>query len=142
MKPVNAPLKSIRLLDQVRERIRYLHYSLSTEKVYLHWVKFFIRWHGRDGRMRHPRGMGPREVEAFLTMLTTERKVSASTHNRALSAIWPAGADADIDRCVVEYCQSHMKTSKIAPAFACFPHLARKIQATVLMQRVEDPCCC
>ena len=34
MKPGNAPLKSIRLLDQVRERIRYLHYSLSTEKVY------------------------------------------------------------------------------------------------------------
>ncbi len=87
MKPGNAPLKSIRLLDQVRERIRYLHYSLSTEKVYLHWVKFFIRWHGRDGRMKHPRDMGPREVEAFLTMLATERKVSASTHNQALSAI-------------------------------------------------------
>ena len=87
MKPGNAPLKSIRLLDQVRERIRYLHYSLSTEKVYLNWVKFFIRWHGRDGRMKHPRDMGPREVEAFLTMLATERKVSASTHNQALSAL-------------------------------------------------------
>ena len=87
MKPGNTPLKSIRLLDQVRERIRYLHYSLSTEKVYLYWVKFFIRWHGRDGRMKHPRDMGPREVEAFLTMLATERKVSASTHNQALSAI-------------------------------------------------------
>ncbi len=87
MKPGNAPLKSIRLLDQVRERIRYLHYSLSTEKVYLYWVKFFVRWHGRDGRMKHPRDMGPREVEAFLTMLATERKVSKSTHNQALSAI-------------------------------------------------------
>ena len=87
MKPGNAPLKSIRLLDQVRERIRYLHYSRSTEKVYLYWVKFFIRWHGREGRMKHPRDMGPREVEAFLTMLATERKVSASTHNQALSAI-------------------------------------------------------
>ena len=88
MKPGNAPLKSIRLLDQVRERIRYLHYSLSTEKVYLYWVKFFVRWHGlQAGAMRHPRDMGPREVEAFLTMLATERKVSASTHNQALSAI-------------------------------------------------------
>ena len=81
-------MKSIRLLDQVRERIRYLHYSLSTEKVYLYWVKFFIRWQGlQAGAMRHPRDMGPREVEAFLTMLATERKVSASTHNQALSAI-------------------------------------------------------
>lgn len=34
--------------------------------------------------MRHPRDMGAAEVEAFLTMLATERKVSASTHNQAL----------------------------------------------------------
>lgn len=45
MKPSDAPLQSVRLLDQVRERIRYMHYSLSTEKNYLHWVKFFVRWH-------------------------------------------------------------------------------------------------
>ena len=37
--------------------------------------------------MRHPREMGAQEVEAFLTMLATERRVSASTHNQALSAL-------------------------------------------------------
>ncbi|HZY17511.1 MAG TPA: integron integrase [Ramlibacter sp.] len=72
-----------RLLDQVRERARYLHYSLSTEKAYLHWVRFFIRWHG----LKHPADMGAREVEAFLSMLAAERKVSSSTHNQALSAL-------------------------------------------------------
>lgn len=87
MKHRNPPLQSTRLLDQVRERIRYLHYSLSTEKVYLYWVRFFIRWHGRNGTMTHPREMGAKQVEAFLTMLATERKVSASTHNQALSAL-------------------------------------------------------
>lgn len=87
MKPGTPVLRSPRLLDQVRERIRYLHYSLSTEKAYLHWVRFFIRWHGRGGVMRHPRDMGAAEVEAFLTMLATVRHVSASTHNQALSAI-------------------------------------------------------
>lgn len=87
MKPGTPELRSPRLLDQVRERIRYLHYSLSTEKAYLHWVRFFIRWHGRGGVMRHPRDMGAAEVEAFLTMLATERHVSASTHNQALSAV-------------------------------------------------------
>jgi integron integrase len=71
------------LLDQVRERARYLHYSLSTEKAYLYWVRFFIRWHG----LRHPRDMGAAQVEAFLAMLATERHVSPSTHNQALSAI-------------------------------------------------------
>lgn len=83
MKPGNPPLQSIRLLDQLRERIRYLHYSLSTEKLYVYWVRFFIRWHG----LKHPRDMGAAEVEGFLTMLTTERKISASTHNQALSAL-------------------------------------------------------
>ena len=31
MEPGSPPLLSARLLDQVRERARYLHYSLSTE---------------------------------------------------------------------------------------------------------------
>ena len=56
MKPGTPPLQSTRLLDQVRERIRYMHYSLSTEQVYLYWVRFFIRWSGRSGEMQHPRG--------------------------------------------------------------------------------------
>ena len=83
MQPGDPPLLSKRLLDQVRERVRYLHYSLATEKAYLYWVRFFIRWHG----LRHPRDMGVKEVEAFLTMMATKRKVSAATHNQALSAL-------------------------------------------------------
>ena len=83
MKHGKPVLQSIRLLDQVRERIRYLHYSLSTEKVYLYWVRFFVRWSG----LRHPREMGAVEVEAFLNMLANQRRVSASTHNQALSAL-------------------------------------------------------
>ncbi|AMO24348.1 class 1 integron integrase IntI1 [Ramlibacter solisilvae] len=72
-----------RLLDQLRERVRYLHYSLRTEKAYVYWVRLFVRWSG----MRHPRELGAREVEGFLTMLATERRVSSSTHNQALSAL-------------------------------------------------------
>ena len=72
-----------RLLDAVRERARYLHYSLRTEKAYIYWIRMFIRWHG----VRHPREMGPPEIEAFLTMLATQRRVSSATHNQALSAL-------------------------------------------------------
>ena len=64
-----------------------MHYSLQTEKSYVYWIKFFVRWHGRFGTMRHPREMGQLEVEAFLTMLVTERRVSTSTHRQALSAL-------------------------------------------------------
>lgn len=87
MKPGNPPLQSARVLDQLRERIRYMHYSLSTEQVYVYWVRFFIRWSAKGGQMRHPRDMGAPEVEAFLTHLATARQVSASTHNQALSAV-------------------------------------------------------
>ena len=87
VKPSVPALQSTRVLDQLRERIRYMHYSLSTEQVYVYWVRFFIRCSGRGGAMRHPRDMGASEVEAFLTHLANDRKVSASTHNQALSAI-------------------------------------------------------
>lgn len=88
MKPGTPPLQSARLLDQVRERIRYLHYSLKTEKAYLYWICFFIRWSATQaGGMRHPRDMAAHDVEAFLSMMANERKVSASTHNQALSAV-------------------------------------------------------
>lgn len=87
VKPGTSVPQSTRILDQLRERIRYMHYSLSTEQVYVYWVRFFIRWSGHGGAMRHPRAMGASDVEAFLTHLATDRKVSASTHNQALSAI-------------------------------------------------------
>ncbi len=76
-------LVATRLLDQLRERIRYLHYSLSTEQAYVHWVKDFVRFHG----LRHPAEMGKAEVEAFLMWLVAKRNVSASTHRQALSAL-------------------------------------------------------
>ena len=79
--------QSKRLLEQMREVLRYRHYSLKTEQAYVYWVRFFVRWHGRHGPMRHPRSMGGAEVTQFLTMLANERHVSVSTHNQALSAL-------------------------------------------------------
>lgn len=77
------PLRSVKVLDQLRERIRYLHYSLRTEQAYVHWVRAFIRFHG----VRHPATLGSSEVEAFLSWLANERKVSVSTHRQALAAL-------------------------------------------------------
>ena len=37
--------------------------------------------------MTHPLDMGAKQAEAFLTMLATERKVSAPTHTQVLSAL-------------------------------------------------------
>ena len=81
--PPLPSLQSARLLDQVRERVRYLHYTIRTEQAYVHWVRSFVRFH----RMRHPCDMGQAEIEAFLSWLAGERQVAVSTHRQALSAL-------------------------------------------------------
>ena len=72
-----------RLFDEVRRKLRLKHYSLSTERVYLQWMRRFIVANDR----RHPREMGGGEVERFLSRLATVDDVSASTQNQALSAL-------------------------------------------------------
>lgn len=81
--PGLATLQSTKILDQLRERIRLLHYSRQTEQAYVRWCRAFIRFHG----IRHPAEMGGPEVEAFLGWLAGERHVAASTHRQALSAL-------------------------------------------------------
>jgi len=78
--PASPPL---RLLDALRERLRYMHYSLRTEEAYVYWVRGFIRWAG----LRHPSDLGAGEVQDFLVMLANERQVAAATHRQALSAL-------------------------------------------------------
>ncbi len=72
-----------RLLDQVRDVIRFKHYSIRTEQSYLGWIKRFILFH----KKRHPRDMGAEEVTQFLTHLAVHGNVTASTQNQALNAI-------------------------------------------------------
>ena len=61
----------------------YTLLALPTEQAYVHWVRAFIRFHG----VRHPATLGSSEVEAFLSWLANERKVSVSTHRQALAAL-------------------------------------------------------
>ena len=72
-----------RLLDQVRGKIRLKHYSIRTEQAYTDWIRRFILHHNKQ----HPEQMGAPEVEAFLTHLAVEGRVSASTQNQAKSAL-------------------------------------------------------
>lgn len=71
------------LLDQVRDKIRTLHYSIRTEEAYLKWIREFIIFHGK----RHPLEMGASEISRFLSYLARERNIAASTQNQALSAL-------------------------------------------------------
>ena len=72
-----------RLLNQVRIALRFRHYSLRTERTYVHWIKRYIHFHG----LRHPREMGAPEVTAFLSHLAVKGRVASSTQNQALAAL-------------------------------------------------------
>ena len=79
----SSPLPPPKLLEQLRIHLRTRHYSIRTEQTYIDWARRFILFHGK----RHPRDMGAAEVEAFLSYLAVERKVSASTQNQAKAAL-------------------------------------------------------
>lgn len=81
--PPPLPQPGTGLLARLREVIRYRHYSMRTEKAYVYWVRAYVQFCGR----RSPRNLGKAEVEAFLTHLSSQRRVSASTHKQALSAL-------------------------------------------------------
>ena len=70
-------IKSPKLLDQLRERVRLKHYSYKTEQSYVQWVKRYILFHNK----RHPKDMGGVEIREFLNHLAIEKYVSASTQN-------------------------------------------------------------
>lgn len=72
-----------KLLDQVRDAIRLKHYSIRTEHSYVGWVKRFILYHGKQ----HPKDLGEREIEDFLTHLAVDLKVASSTQNQAFNAL-------------------------------------------------------
>ncbi len=71
-------------MDQVRQVLQYHHYAYRTEKTYCSWIEQYIRFHKCN---KHPREMGKKEIESFLSHLATDRKVSASTQRQALNAV-------------------------------------------------------
>jgi integron integrase len=75
--------KQYRLMEVVRRRLRERRYSRRTEVAYVHWIRRYILFNDR----RHPKDLGERDVERFLSHLASERKVAASTQNQALAAV-------------------------------------------------------
>ncbi|HWR58284.1 MAG TPA: integron integrase [Thermodesulfovibrionales bacterium] len=69
--------------ERTRAALRLRHRSLSTEKTYLLWIRQF-RGFVKD---RQPFSLDGKDIQAFLSYLAVERRVSAATQNQALNAI-------------------------------------------------------
>jgi integron integrase len=77
------PNAKARLREQVREVMRFYHYSIRTEEAYWQWIRRFIFFHDK----RHPKEMAEEEVSAFLSHLTMNEGVARATQQQALNAL-------------------------------------------------------
>ncbi len=77
------PTQKPNLPDLVRAELQVNHYSITTEKAYVGWIKRFILYHNK----RHPNEMGKEEIQNFINNLAMNDNVSSSTQNQALQAI-------------------------------------------------------
>lgn len=78
-----VPNPKARLREQVREVMRWHHYSGRTEEAYWQWIRRFIFFHAK----RHPKEMGAAEVSAFLSHLTADNGAARATQQQALNAL-------------------------------------------------------
>ena len=84
MKEITKTLNSKpKLLEQVKNKLKFERYSNSTIELYTRWIKEFIIFNNKQ----HPNNLHKTHIEKFLSYLAIERKVSQSTQNQALCAI-------------------------------------------------------
>lgn len=72
-----------KLLDRLRDKIIFKGYSRATEKTYAYWNKEYILFHDK----KHPKDIGKKEIEEYLTYLAVTKNVSPTTQNQAFNAI-------------------------------------------------------
>ena len=70
-------------IQSLREHMRARNYSKRTEKTYVYWILYFIRFHNR----KHPAEMGEPDIVAFLEFLAVKQHVSPSTQKTALNSL-------------------------------------------------------
>ncbi len=70
-------------LDSIEKYMLVRRYSKRTIRSYLRWIRSYILFHDKA----HPSELTDTHVEAYLTHLATNRKVSASTQKIALNAL-------------------------------------------------------
>jgi len=78
------PNPDLKLMDQVREVLRYYHYAYRTEQSYCDWILRYVRFFGGQ---THPKELGSADIERFLSDLVSRQKVAAATQKQALNAL-------------------------------------------------------
>jgi integron integrase len=78
----------MKLLQRLADVCTRMHMAAATTECYSRWVREFLAFHRSGaGEWVHPRMLAAPEVEAFLTHLARDRRLSASSQNQAVNAI-------------------------------------------------------
>jgi integron integrase len=75
------------LLKETQRLIRLKHYSYSTERTYLQWIKRFLEYTRQTGKREAATALDNEDCKNFLSHLALKEKVSASTQNQAFNSI-------------------------------------------------------
>lgn len=70
-------------IQSLRDHMRARHYAKRTERTYIYWILYYIRFHNRQ----HPKDLGPDDIVRFLEYLVVQKNVSPSTQKTALNAL-------------------------------------------------------
>ena len=73
-KPKFRPDPDVKLMDQVREVLRYYHYAYRTESTHWQWILRYIQFFGGK---THPRKLDAKHIEKFLSHLATKGNFAA-----------------------------------------------------------------
>ena len=72
-------------MDEVRNTLRLMHYSIHTERTYCEWIRKFIHFHRM--KSRDDLENGEKKIETFLTHLAVNGNVAPATQNQAMNAL-------------------------------------------------------
>jgi site-specific recombinase XerD len=75
------------LIERVRAVGIRRRLAPATVASYQRWIGKYVHFCRQGGRWRHPRDLGPGDVEAFLTHLARDRRLAPSTQNQATCAV-------------------------------------------------------
>ncbi|WP_290580664.1 integron integrase [Ketobacter sp.] len=70
-------------LNEVQRVLRVRGYAYQTEKTYIYWIRYYIKFN----HDQHPKVMAESEVERFLSYLAVSRNVAVNTQNQAFNAL-------------------------------------------------------
>jgi integron integrase len=75
------------LLNEAKRLIRLKHYSYSTERTYLQWIKRFLEYVRQTGKKETSAALESVDCKNFLSHLALKEKVSSSTQNQAFNSL-------------------------------------------------------